>query len=551
MDDALVEPAEAGPLRGAPAEPLLELDDIQGLVAPGFLKPHQALVHIRFPEDRQGLGAVRALFAALVSRGALSTGAETLKDRRDHRLYVSGQLDARDRAPLVALAFTAQGLRAFTPAAGQLKSPAFQGGLPSRSALLGDPVADDDPGAAANWVVGASGQELDALLVVAGDHRATVRALAQDMAGQLAALGAQVDIQRGDVRDDQRGHEHFGFDDGVSQPGMRGLASDAPGDFVTDRYVDPSEVPDSWLYGYPGQDLIWPGEFILGYPVSGPDPLIPGPVLPCPSWARNGSFLVYRRLRQDVAAFWQTMRAEAERLRKTPGFESLTDEDLAARLVGRWASGAPLARAPLKDDPDLGADAFANNDFRLDSDTPARTGASGDYPLAKADPVGLVCPVGAHIRKVNVRDGASDMGGAVATQARRLLRVGVPFGESLADRYGDSGPDPLEGDRGLLFLSIQASIEDQFEFLQARWMNNPARPRGPGGHDMIVGQNAAAADGVRRCHLFGAQLQSAETVAEVQFVVPTGGGYFFVPSLRALREVITPLDEGVQNAAGA
>jgi hypothetical protein len=59
-------------------------------------------------------------------------------------------------------------------------------------------------------------------------------------------------------------------------------------------------------------------------------------------------------------------------------------------------------------------------------------------------------------------------------------------------------------------LSSQASIEDQFEFLQERWINNRARPRGPGGHDMIVGQNAATEDGVRRCHLFGAQLQAAE-----------------------------------------
>jgi hypothetical protein len=92
--------------------------------------------------------------------------------------------------------------------------------------------------------------------------------------------------------------------------------------------------------------------------------------------------------------------------------------------------------------------------------------------------------------------------------------------------------------KGGYFLSIQTSIEEQFEFLQARWINNPSRPRGPGGHDMIVGQNAAAEDGVRQCHLFGSGLQSGTVMAKKQFVVPTGGAYFFVPSLSAIRTVI-------------
>ena len=164
-------------------------------------------------------------------------------------------------------------------------------------------------------------------------------------------------------------------------------------------------------------------------------------------------------------------------------------------------------------------------------------GQTDPYERAKADPVGVACPWAAHIRKVNLRDSGSDIGGRIATYSRRLLRVGVAFGKSLEDRYGDQ-PDPQNGDRGLLFLSIQASIENQFEFLQARWMNDPTRPKTPGGHDMIVGQNAAAGGGVRRCTIFGSGLQQEEVSAAGQFVIPTGGGYFFVPSLSALREVI-------------
>ena len=363
-----------------------------------------------------------------------------------------------------------------------MPSPAFRGGLVNRSGLLGDPTGDKDPGAAKNWVVGRPGAELDALVVIAGDHAEPVARLAEALAGRFAAAGAEAAIEPGRVRPDLPGHEHFGFDDGVSQPGIRGLASETPGDFVTERYLDPDLNPDAGLFGYPGQELIWPGELVFGYPASSPDPLIPGPVMQGPAWMRNGSFLVYRRLRQDVGLFWRTLRAEAARLSELGGFKGLNDLQLAARLVGRWPSGAPITRTPRQDDPRLGKDPLANNDFRFDDDTPARLGlppASSAFTTGAADPIGLACPAGAHIRKVNVRDQASDVGAASSTQSRRLLRVGVPFGAPLADKYDEGDPDPQQGDRGLLFLSIQTSIEDQFEFLQARWINNPSRPRGP------------------------------------------------------------------------
>ena len=287
---------------------------------------------------------------------------------------------------------------------------------------------------------------------------------------------------------------------------------------------------------------MWPGEFVLGYPATGPDPLLPGPLaLAQPPWTRNGSFLVYRRLRQDVGLFWRTMREEAARLAALPGFDGLTDQALAAHLVGRWPSGAPVNRVPREDNRDMGKDPFANNDFLFDSDTPPvqlRGRELRDYPRAKADPVGITCPWAAHIRKVNTRDSSYDMGAREATYSHRVLRVGVPFGKPLADRYADTDTDPERGNRGLLFLSIQTSIEGQFEFLQARWANDPSRPKMPGGNDMVIGQNAAAADGVRRCTIFGSGLQQAEVRTPTQWVIPTGGGYFFVPSISALRDVI-------------
>jgi hypothetical protein len=151
----------------------------------------------------------------------------------------------------------------------------------------------------------------------------------------------------------------------------------------------------------------------------------------------------------------------------------------------------------------------------------------------------VICPWAAHIRKVNTRDSGSDTGGRDATYIRRLLRVGVAFGKPLPDRYAQVGDDPERGERGLLFLSIQASIEDQFEFLTVRWMGDPSRPKMPGGHDLLVGQNNAPGENrVRRCVLFGSAVQQSVVSTDAQWIVPTGGAYLFVPSLSAIREVL-------------
>ena len=516
----------------APVESVLDIRDIQGIAAPGFFKPYQTLIGLRYQRTDKGAADFQRVAGSL----DISDCAKALADRKAHR-------ENRDLVapPLVAIGFGYRGLYDLTPGATQISSEAFKIGLPGRSALLGDPQDKASRGAPANWVVGAPGAELDALVIVAGDTRGTVDEKANGIRKQFAAVGVDALLQQGGVRPDLPGHEHFGFDDGVSQPGIRGRVSDAPDDFLTPRHVAEDQFPAFALYGYPGQDLVWPGEFVIGYPGTSPDPLIPGPAEPAtPAWTRNGSFLVYRRLAQDVHGFWRAIRAEADRLSKLPGFRGLDAIELASKLVGRWPSGAPVSRTPDRDDPKLGEDQLANNHFRFDSDTPTlalRKGKDGFAP-AKADPVGFSCPLAAHIRKVNTRDAPSDMGGRSSTYERRILRVGVPYGPPVKDNFAPPAHD--EPERGLLFLSIQTSIEDQFEFLQARWMNDEARPKAPGGNDLIVGQNAAARDGVRRAVVFGNGLQTGEVRLPQQYVIPTGGGYFFVPSLSALRTVIAP-----------
>jgi Dyp-type peroxidase family len=521
-----------------PDEPVLEMDDIQGVAVPGFFKPHQMLLGVRFSREANAIRDAKKLLASLACD--LATAAQTLADRRAHRSRAKG---AAPFKPLLAVGFTFQGLFALTPGAIDIPSAAFRVGMPGRSALLGDAVKPGDAGHPSTWVVGAPGDELDMLLVVAGDDRESVRERAADIESRLLDVGASVDRQPGDVRDDVPhgiGREHFGFDDGVSQPGIRGRASDAPDDFITERYIDKSQVPAAALFGYPGQDLVWPGEFVLGYPKTGPDPLIAGPIEPAvPAWTRNGSFLVYRRLLQDVHLFWQTIQKMAGELSTRPGFDGIDELSLASRLVGRWPSGAPVSRTAAGDDPKLGDNPMAVNHFRFDCDTSHLVLTTGDdpFPQAKADPIGLTCPLAAHIRKVNTRDAPSDMGARSSTYERRVLRVGVAFGPSVEDP--NVPPPEDDPERGLLFLSIQSSIDQQFEFLQARWINDSSRPKAPSGNDMLVGQNAPTADGVRRCTLFGEALQAETVEAPGQFVTASGGGYFFIPSLTALRSVLT------------
>jgi Dyp-type peroxidase family len=516
----------------APQEPVLDMGDIQGIAVPGFLKPQHSLLYIRLPKAGPDAPHFLAAFRSFLREFLPSTAADTLADRRAHR-------DKHLVLKAVALSF--QGLRTLVPDAAQFPSPAFRLGLGARSALLGDPTNPLDPGHVSNWQVGGRGKELDALLVFAGTSRDSVSAEAADTARALQRLGVDVESEEGGVRADLPGREHFGFDDGVSQPGIRGRASDKDNDFITPRYVDPKgSLFEASFFGYPGQALVWPGEFVLGYPASGPDPLLPGPLSQVtPGWTKNGSFLVFRRIRQDVAAFWNWIAHTRKTVKGLGGIQD--DVALASRLVGRWPSGAPFNRTPNGDNQTLGKNAYENNNLQFDADTPDIHYVDKDgkahgtiFPklMAKADPAGMTCPWAAH--KVNTRDSSSDTGAAASTYQRRLLRVGVAYGPPIKDNYKDDGVD-----RGLLFLSIQASIENQFEFLQARWMNDPMRPKAPAGHDMLVGQNAATEDGTRRCVLFPpGKIDAVMLEAPQQFVSPRGGGYFFLPSLSALRSVV-------------
>jgi len=128
------------------------------------------------------------------------------------------------------------------------------------------------------------------------------------------------------------------------------------------------------------------------------------------------------------------------------------------------------------------------------------------------------------------------MGKPADSFARMILRRGIPYGPQLV---GIKRPkrDLIARDRGLMFLCYAASIEDQFEFLQRRWANSPVQPNF-GGFDPIIGQNGRRGSRVR----FIDVPTAAGTVRismKNEWVTPTGGGYFFAPSLSAIRNVLS------------
>ncbi len=231
------------------------------------------------------------------------------------------------------------------------------------------------------------------------------------------------------------------------------------------------------------------GEFLLGLPGER-RPMNLGHRPASATWMWGGSFQVFRRLRQDVAGWW----AKMEDLREA----GETAEDVAARAMGRKLDGTPL-----------------NLDF-------------------KNDPEGKTTPLYSHVRKMNPRDDE-----VFRDRSHRILRRGIPYGPAM-DR---SAPDSQ--DRGMLFNAYMASIEDQFEFLQRRWANDPSvasstltksgKKAGVDGFDPVIGDDPAVAS--RR---FGADaVKKVPPVAFGGFVTTTGSVYAFTPTRAALRLLST------------
>ena len=242
---------------------------------------------------------------------------------------------------------------------------------------------------------------------------------------------------------------------------------------------------------------------------------------------RNGSFLVFRRLRQDVAAFRafgasaaSTISAEIGRVVSTGEAEAL--------IVGRWPDGTPLLADATGPNATVSSDEMRINNFDYRTETPELTvldqSAPRTIPAVNSDRRAQACPMFAHVRKVNARGMPTDQPGL--TVSFQMMRRGIPYGPLQAAQ-----PDK---ERGLLFMAYMTSVEKQFRLLNSQWMNNPLAPEvNAPGHDLLVGQ--ALAGTARSCTLKDSLGNVKATLTtNTQWVIPTGGGVFFSPGLDLL-----------------
>jgi Dyp-type peroxidase family len=491
----------------------VELDDVQGLVRYGYRHLTEAcflLLRVKDP------AAARAWLAQVRVTTAVKA----------------------DPLPQTALqvAFTSEGLRALEVAPDLCEgfSAEFIAGMASdaaRARRLGD-VGANDPG---KWQWG-TGERLPHVAVLLYARSGLLAAWQQEIEAQYAA--GFVCIEHLSTSDTQ-GVEPFGFVDGISQPEV---------DWERQR-----PVRDQDQLEYSNVSCL--GEFLLGYPneygLYTPRPLLapqrdPGALLPraedVPDQAdlgRNGCYLVIRQLRQDVQRFWHELDRLAE------GNADLR-ERLAAAMVGRKKNGEPL-------------EALSEASVTDGTSTPRSQLNNFTY---QADPQGLRCPLGAHIRRTNPRNADLPHGApgifsrlwrmlgfnaaaleqdlVASTRFHRLLRRGRKYGASLAPAWSAAGSSSSV-DTGLYFICLAANITRQFEFVQSAWVMGSKFAGLTGESDPLLGHRlpdlgGSPTDGFSIPQANGPDRRLSGLP---QFVTVLGGAYFFLPGIRALRYLAT------------
>lgn len=419
-----------------------------------------------------------------------------------------------DASALANIAFTYSGLAALGVAKETLATfpEPFQEGMAHRAAFLGDngPVPPERrngmpviwEGAPENWEGYLGSREVHGVAWASFPKAPAGNDIPDFLSklGTAAIAGAEVvhvELGMANYKTSNGSTyavEHFGFRDGISQPFVDIGQGTPPG----------------------GGEASKPGELLLGYP----DEQNSRQLLPANQKLRdNGTYMVFRKLEQDVVAFREFTKQKE--LPEGPG-------TLAAQMIGRWPDGTPLVDHPK------GPAGLAE--------------PANDFLYQATDPQGLSCPIGAHVRRANPRD-TNERDEA---RRHRLFRRGISYGGDLLPERPPSNPTP----RGLLFVSLQARIDRQFEFVQARWMNNGAFSGQAGANlDPLTGAHKE-----RTCDAFlPSGTRRAPITGLPRFVTLRGGDYFFIPSFSALAAMKAkdsfppddPLSPVIANALGA
>jgi len=431
---------------------MLELDDIQHFL---IARPPALAARYEFLSFHNAEGARTWLAGILAKVGTAQTVG-------------SSHLDSR----WVTVAFTWNGLKALGVDDASLATfpEEFQQGMAARANTLGATGANHPD----HWIGGMANPSLHAIVVLFArnvEERERCTREHQEYLSRCTGVEALSSLDLEALPPFGYPHEHFGYHDRLSQPVIEGTL------------VEPT----------PGSGpAIEAGEFFLGYPdEEGGPAALPQPAI----LSRNGSYLAYVRLEEHVGAFRDFLRQHGETHEQ--------QELIAAKLMGRWRSGAPLVLAPDKDDPELGADLQHTNDFAY----------------AEKDPYGYACPLGSHIRRMNPRDTATNM------KRRKMIRRGGTYGPPLPEGAPEDGKE-----RGIAAFIGCASLVRQFEFAMNVWANDPNFHELGNERDPFVGTQ----DGTYDMTIPKRPIRKKITALPA-FTTVRGGAYFFLPGIKALR----------------
>lgn len=451
----------------------LDLTDIQGNILRAYAFPFARYVFLNFTNQQQGEEFLKAIIPHI-------TNSEIwLEEKPSSTLNIG-----LSRTALTALNVPTASISSFPVE--------FLQGMAKRAGALGD-VADSAP---ANWD-SVWHNRVDLWVSInaqtAEDRETKFRLLEQLIEQtQGAEILASQNTQALTINGAPSNKEHFGYSDGIAQPDFEGShANNTPGD---------GEIAGKGKW----KDLK-NGEFLLGYPNEAQeDGNLPIPMI----LAKNGCFMVYRKLEQNVKGFRDYIDEWGQRY---PGGK----EKLMAKFMGRWRDGTPLAVSPDKMDPDLVADQDRSNNFTYHDDMQ-----------------GAKCPLGAHIRRANPRDTLLFNG--KLPSRRRIIRRGMPYGD-----YVPESETVNTEERGIIFMALNSSISRQFEFVQQQWINY--------GNDFHLGESSDPVLGNRptpgRFVIPGKDETNPPFICGDMktFITLKGGDYFFLPSITALHQLSSGL----------
>ena len=487
--------------RPSPERPQLELDDVQGLVSRSYPKlTAAAYLPVIFPSDDPG--EVRSWLAEVIDDGL------TPATRSNEQVAAAGSAMniAFMYAGLQILGVDRRGVVGFSR-----EFTEGMAGTDHRQRLLGD-TGDAAP---SKWHWGGRTWPVHAMLFVFAGDTTELKVLVDAERTRATAHGLTIAPQLDTVwlTDDK---EHFGFHDGIAQPDIAGFGRDSVPRVSTSPEVPAGEVVLGYpnAYGFIPLSPTVPEDAISAKHLkeTAPDPA--GLAKPR-DLGRNGSYVVFRQLQQDVKGFWKDIH---ERAPIDPDLR----KQLAAKMVGRWPNGAPLVSYP-------------------DAEPHCFDRQTANAFWYRDDLEGESCPIGAHIRRTNPRDGLhpNTHESLVVADRHRLLRRGRAYGQPIAESFDPdeilSTPDPLDGRRGLHFICFNTDISRQFEFVQQTWMNSGKFDGLHGDPDAIVASRGAERGGnftVQQC-----PVRRRHTDLK-QFVKTVGGVYLFMPGFSALRYLI-------------